>query len=445
MSKLVDFYTKVVKSLGLDVNSNGVISVDGTDVLIEGKPLVIPNEESIKTLVAKNDDGTLSITKVLFNPLSENALKAEGPGITKMMYVSRIMLSSSFLAAGKLLLILAKNKEQQSSTPMFINEFLGKLGKEPIDDKSIENWEKICDKAGPMSVDIKNKKLGAIGTEKFIRLASLTYSVYDELKNNTEHIVHGVKIRARDKEVFRAVCELLIPGIEEVAADNKSHILYYGTNDKISPSFVSIFGLINKVGTIVTKVKSHLLKLDITLDTDIIDWKLTNDEIILAPTNFKVEVETIPNDMDIITSINKEVVKENNPIANIINKPQAQLSTVVNPDTVGIGNGYLSLTRNNQPQQAAGTTQVVEELSAIDKILGRRTTSVQTADVFSPFAQTTQLQLHSTAPVSASDLLLQPRTTGIGLIGNTGMLGGGYIQQQNTYNNVPFGYNNFKI
>ena len=153
--------------------------------------------------------------------------------------------------------------------------------------------------------DIKNKKLGVLDGEKYIRLASLTYSVYDELRNNSEHIVHGIKIRARDKEVFKALCELLIPGIEEVAVDNKSHILYYGTNDKISPSFVSIFGLVNKVGIIVSKIKTNLLRLDETLDDEIIDWKLTNDEIILAPTNYKLEVEMIPNDMDIINGINK--------------------------------------------------------------------------------------------------------------------------------------------
>ena len=65
MSKVVDFYEKVVKSIGLDVNSNGVISVDGTDVLVDNKPLVLPSKENIDTLVAKNDDGTLTITKVL--------------------------------------------------------------------------------------------------------------------------------------------------------------------------------------------------------------------------------------------------------------------------------------------------------------------------------------------------------------------------------------------
>lgn len=420
MSKVVDFYEKVVKSIGLDVNSNGVISVDGTDVLVDNKPLVLPSKENIDTLVAKNDDGTLTITKVLFNPLSENALKAEGPGITKMVYVSRIMLSSSFLAAGKLLLILAKTKELQGSTPMFINEFLGKLGKEPIDDKSIENWEKICDKAGPMAVDIKNKKLGNVGGEKFIRLASLTYSVYDELKNNKEHVAHGVKIRARDKEVFRALCELLIPGIEEVAADNSSHILYYGTNDKISPSFVSIFGLINKVATVVSKVKTNLLKLDATLDTDIINWTLTNDEIILAPSNYKVEVEIIPNDMDIITSINKEATKDNNPISSIINKQQPQLSSIVNPKTIGIGNGYISLDKTPVQNNQSGLI-VQEELSPIEKILGKRNNQAQAPDVFNPFAPVANTI--TLAPSSATDYLNRPQQQSYGLIGNaTNML-----------------------
>lgn len=440
MSKIVDFYTKVVRSLGLEVNSKGVISVDGTDVLIDEKPLVMPTDDNIKTLVAKNDDGTVSITKVLFNPLSENALKAEGPGISKMMYVSRIMLSSSFKSCGRLLLILAKTKEEQSSTPMFINEFLGKLGKEPIDDKSIENWEKICDKATPLAVDIKNKKLGVLDGEKYIRLASLTYSVYDELRNNSEHIVHGIKIRARDKEVFKALCELLIPGIEEVAVDNKSHILYYGTNDKISPSFVSIFGLVNKVGIIVSKIKTNLLRLDETLDDEIIDWKLTNDEIILAPTNYKLEVEMIPNDMDIINGINKDSVKDNNPIANIINKPQQQLTSIVDPNTIGIGNGYIPLTKNNAP--VASTLNIQEELTPMEKILGRRNAPVQQQqETFSPFAPATNTIAQ---PTSASDMLRQPQqATSFGLSnGVSGMLGGNY----NTYNpNTNFYAANIRI
>ena len=408
MSNLIEFYTKTATSLGLKIGAGDVISVDGVELIIENKPLVLPTEDNIKTLVAKNDDGTVSITKVLYNPLVENALKGDGPGITKMSYVARVMLASSIASCGKLLLILAKNKENQKSTPVFINEFLGKLGKEPIDDRSIENWTKCCEKAGELCININSKKLGSWGGEKFIRLASLTYSILDELRNNKEHIVHGHKIRARDREVFIALCELFLPDAEIVGED-KTNILYYGTNDKISPSFVALFGLINKVGSIIAKVKKALISLDETLSDEIMDWTLTNDEIILAPTNYKTFVEMIPSDMDIINSISKDTSSKESHTVSIINKQTPSLSTMVNPNTIGIGNGFVALNNNNKAVTA--TPVVEEEISPIDKILGRRTSaSTTTEHTFNPFG----------TPVNQT-VIQQP--TAIDLLRNT-MAGG---------------------
>ena len=117
MSKVVDFYEKVVKSIGLDVNSNGVISVDGTDVLVDNKPLVLPSKENIDTLVAKNDDGTLTITKVLFNPLSENALKAFGViGVIVFLIISGYLFGFD----NKPLAVFIKKKSKSLFIPWFI-------------------------------------------------------------------------------------------------------------------------------------------------------------------------------------------------------------------------------------------------------------------------------------------------------------------------------------
>lgn len=67
MANLIEFYSKCVTSLGLKVGAGDVISVDGVELIIENKPLVLPTEENIKTLVAKNDDGTVSITLSLIH------------------------------------------------------------------------------------------------------------------------------------------------------------------------------------------------------------------------------------------------------------------------------------------------------------------------------------------------------------------------------------------
>lgn len=432
MANLIEFYSKCVTSLGLKVGAGDVISVDGVELIIENKPLVLPTEENIKTLVAKNDDGTVSITKMLFNPLVENTLKGDGPSISKMTYVARVMIASSLANCGKLLLILAKNKENQKSTPVFINEFLGKLGKEAIDDRSIENWMKCCEKAGQLCVTINSKKLGTWNDTKFIRLNSLTYSILDELRNNKEHVVHGHKIRARDREVFIALCELFLPDAEIVGED-KTNILYYGTNDKISPSFVALFGLLNKVCSIITKVKKALIGLEESLSDEILDWELTNDEIILAPTNYKVVVETIPSDMDIINSISKDNASKESNAASIINKQQPSLSTMVNPNTVGIGNGFITLGTKTTP---VTTTPVVEELSAVDKILGRRSSASPVVEnTFNPFGLA-PVQQTIVQPTSAMDLLRAGVTQQQYNVPNSAMdllrMGGGV--QQPVYN-----------
>jgi hypothetical protein len=123
--------------------------------------------------------------------------------------------------------------------------------------------------------------------------------------------------------------------------------------------------------------------------------------------------------MDIITSINKEATKDNNPISSIINKQQPQLSTIVNPKTIGVGNGYISLDKT--PTQTATSGLIVqEELSPIEKILGRKTNTVQqSADLFNPFAPVSNTV--SLAPLSATEYLNRPQQS-YGLMNNVGIL-----------------------
>lgn len=237
--------------------------------------------------------------------------------------------------------------------------------------------------------------------------------------------------------MFKVLIELMIPGIEEATVDETSHILYYGTNDKISPSFVSIFGLINKPATVISKIKKAIGKLDATIEEGIIDWTLTNDEIILAPTNYKLEAEAVPNDMDVITSISKDVAvnKETSVIASIINKPQASLTTIINPQTVGIGNGFLEI---KKPVLGTQETVVETELSPIEKILGRKNNAADTSDVFNPFGIKQPVN-NGIGSVSGSDILMSnllQQSSGIGGISSGISSGiGGYSQGIN-YNLV---------
>ena len=154
---LTEFYTDVIKSIGLNVTDDGFIYAGTKDnkqlISHDGKYLVLPTRDHIDTLFSQDDNGSIVVNKILYNPLKEDTLKGNSASFSKTKYFVETKLSHMLFIAGELLLTLANKPDLQKKSSFEINKFLSKLNeanntgiKELVDEKSIQNWDSLYKK-----------------------------------------------------------------------------------------------------------------------------------------------------------------------------------------------------------------------------------------------------------------------------------------------------------
>jgi hypothetical protein len=372
LEELVEFYKKLLESVNLYVTKDGYIktSNDEDGIMLttgaEGKPLVLPTEEHRNSLTVETD-GKIEVIKTLFNPLQEDAIKVDSASLEKLLTVCKRRLAHAISVAGKLLLMLAKEKELQTKTGLDLNQFLARLNeaknsaiKNLVDDTVLENWDKLYELTLKQSdvyqfVNIYLKKGGkAEDNVKYHRLATVSFPIYDEIVNSTGDTVLGVKLRNKEKKLFRIIFEYLIPEL------NNNAIVWVGSNDVEAPGFVALMSVYHKIGSrlesILKQLKfiSELLYDSGRLNIDII----TPDEILLAPTEYKAASRMLPSEQDLTrkTALQNKTV---NPVADINNSIQPV--------------PYVSTTAIKQQQQQQQQPEEEDSnLSLVNKILGSR-------------------------------------------------------------------------
>ena len=332
---LIDFYKKVIESLGLIITEDGFIKMktdssknSTTLVLADKNPMVLPTREHLESLTADVDGETVPV-KTLFNPLYEDPVKGDSSSLRKIKQIIDTNLSFATMVIVDGLLELGSDKELQKKASLSLNSFIGSLksirttkASQVIDPTSKSNWLKLYSATTKLSSDkgivhIYLKKGGKLKSDKFNRLAVATFPLYKELlKVSGKPSIHGVKLRPKDVNVFKALFQYIFEGIDE--AEN----FMFGSSDKVAPSFVALFTLYFAIAerlnsilddlTFVDKEIRDAVKFNITLSMKAItDVSKYQKELALIPSDLTVsKLNGKPSIMDKVTLPNHNETTE---------------------------------------------------------------------------------------------------------------------------------------
>lgn len=388
--KLVEYYKSVLGVLGLNTTEDGFITLDkeGEQLWINsGKSIVLPTKEHISTLISEDDDGKPVVTKVLYNPLDENVVRGDSVSIKKTKEAAELKLSHAIVTAGTMLLSLSTLKKQPN-VPMYIQSFLASLkdvvttaNMVPVDDKSIDLWNKLYVQSFKQNVSVSKifLKKGGIDSNnvKYNRLATVKFPLYEHIKDaDDDKNVLGVKLRNKDIKVFKLIFEFLLK-------DDNLTKLEFGSNDGESPAFIALMSLYVTHSKFVSKViKAIKFVGEEFYDSAYIDINMSVDDMDVGSVYSK-ELMAVPTDVSVNRSLtgtqNNEPVTNNvpviDPMSNQRNFKTVATQPVVNQQPVQHVQQPNVMTPNTYaPQQQVVQQQVAvtpedANMSAIDKIL----------------------------------------------------------------------------
>ena len=308
--KLIDFYKRVVHSLGLFVSKDNYIQVEinGNKSMLtdNGIPLVLPTKEHIDSSVDKDENGDLKLVKLPYNPLNEDVLKGDSISLKKTKTIIERKIAHSFAAVGELLLTLTEDPKLQKNTDLELNKFLSSLNnaevgkiKSLVDSKSIDLWGKIYSRS--LEIDPSNgftkiylKKKGRYGGEVYNRLAVMSLPIYEQLIEATRDTpIFGITLRKKDIGVFKIIHEYVFKDMDE------NHTITIGSKDPESPGFVALFKLYIKVANRLNKILKSLafvnkelvheatFKIDVTLK-ELDNLNVYKSELVLLPSELEL-------------------------------------------------------------------------------------------------------------------------------------------------------------
>ncbi|MCI4435310.1 MAG: hypothetical protein JHC33_00680, partial [Ignisphaera sp.] len=308
---MLDFYKRVLNSMGLPVDEDGYIYTSSADdkmmLTVNGKPLVLPTKEHLNTLLATNESGDIELTKIPYNPLNENVIKGDTESLKRTKLIIEKKLGGALAVAGELLLTLASNTALQKKTTMELNKFLGNINsaqnpgiKKLVDDASLDAWAKIYNNSiitpkGAFSIFLK--KSGTYEGVKYNRLATAESVIYTYLLEAVKDVpLYGVKLRNKDITIFRLIFEFLLPDMDS------KHTIHIGSNDNESPGFISLFKLFIKIATRTNEIIKSLSFVNESLANEgVLPITVSYDELDLL-SKYKNDLLSIPSETDLTRS-----------------------------------------------------------------------------------------------------------------------------------------------
>ena len=359
----IEFYKTIIDSIGvIKYTDDGYLYVPEEDgrkslININGKMLVLPTKENIESLVVKRDDGSLEVTKILFNPLKESVNRGNSVSLSRLKGWIEKKLSFDLACVGEMLLILASEPKMQKDTGLEINKFLSSITeamnsniKEIVDSTSREKWGSLYKKTFEKNTGFLTlfiHKLYKIEGEKYNRATILGSDVYTELlKASKDKPVLGVNLRNKDIIVFKLLFEYLLEGL-----DKEHETIAIGSNDNECAAFISLLKTYIKVSNRLNKI------------ADLV--KFTNGEIYDA---FYSEVKITVEDLDNIERFKSQytLVPDEHEAERHNAAPKAEAPAIAKPQ---IQSSYNIPTMNVQPQpvpynEPLQTTVRTQELQA---------------------------------------------------------------------------------
>ena len=251
---LVDLYTEVIKSLGMEVDAEGLVSMDLGDgnkipSNIGNKRMVIPTQELLR-------NGDFSGV-VAFHPMAESVSRGESEVLKKYKNLINFRLTTIISCLLTELMEIAVNKDYHSKLTPTQSGLIQKIA--DVDAKTLESLIKILNKVSHTGenrlVSIYLKRGGTLNEAKYSRLAVANFPIADEFDNEDQKIF-GVKLRVKDHKAIVSLFNYILPD----AADMNTYS--HGSNSMAAPYFHALSKSFIKVATQLNKVtklfKKHL-------------------------------------------------------------------------------------------------------------------------------------------------------------------------------------------
>lgn len=319
MKNIIEFYTDIIESFKLVVTEDGFLyrksEEDGKKTMMTHnlKPVVLPTKDHIESMLVEDENGEIQVSKILFNPLNESAIKGNSDSLNICKNYAERILGHSLCGVGYLLMVLARHKEHQTKTSLEINKFLKRVHeadnqgvKEIIDDEMLSKWVKLYSKTITPTrsmVTFYLNKVHRIDGVKYNRSTTLHSEVYTELLKATKDTpIYDIKLRNKDLTIFKIIFEYIIPDFKE---KEKTEL---GSNDTKRPAFISLMKLYHQIMSRINSIASSIQNVDeSTFDSTYIDLRFKEEELdnLDIYTN---ELLSIPDDVD----INRQMTKQNN-------------------------------------------------------------------------------------------------------------------------------------
>ena len=246
---LLKLYENLLNYAGRTVSENGFINTKIKEklhpVIINEKMLVLPTDQHLKNISGDNI--------VIFHPLCENALRGESVVLQKFRSIINQRINWIIgIVSMSLLQLAASPKKHKDLNPDQHGLLIAITN---ADNTSITNLSSIIlnglgNQGDRFFVNIYLHKGGTVKGKRHDCTGIVTFPFYQELLKNTDTI-EGVKIRVKDREVYKKLFEYLIPGIEE----KESYCL--GVDSDIAPRFET---LIKTSLKIMSVLKEHILR-----------------------------------------------------------------------------------------------------------------------------------------------------------------------------------------
>lgn len=225
--KLNKLYESILAFAGIHVDDKGyaytLYKTHREPFHVKGMPLALPYTENLKNF----QPGEM----IIFHPLSENIAQGESEIIEKLRYAINIKLNYTFGLIAQSLLLIVHNVAMHKKLSPDQTDLVIDLSS--VDQTSMEKFTSLMlasIKSSPDScfLNLFLKRGARVFDKKYSRAGIVNFNLYNELKEDKETVA-GVKLRAKDRELFLQLYRYIFPNID------KAQSYDYGSESHTAP------------------------------------------------------------------------------------------------------------------------------------------------------------------------------------------------------------------
>lgn len=228
--KVVSFYEALLNTLDVEANEDGLLThrTSGEPIIVNEKRLALPTKANIK--LAGRDE------VIVFHPLSENVFEGMSDVFIELRYLVAAKLHKIIAYTAHTLIKLVLDK---ASHEALSDKQMGSISAlAEADPKFLETFKTLMNSlqvtGDKQLINIFMKYGGELKGKKHMRIAFVSFPLLEQIDNNTDNIIYGVKFRKKDIALLKAVFNVVIP--EAFVRD----IYSVGSDSSIAPYFSAL-------------------------------------------------------------------------------------------------------------------------------------------------------------------------------------------------------------